>query len=40
MSILKFLTSKVFLKQIVLAIVAIVVFSFLMMRWLSYTTNH
>lgn len=40
MSITKFLTSKVFLKQLVLAIIAIVVISFIMLKWLSITTNH
>ena len=40
MSIVKFITSKTFLKQLGLAILAIVVLSFLMLRWLSYTTNH
>jgi len=40
MSIVKFLTSKTFLKQLVLAITAVIVLSFLMLRWLSYTTNH
>jgi beta-lactam-binding protein with PASTA domain len=40
MSLRKFLTSKVFLKQIVLAVVAIVVLSFLALKWLDYRTNH
>ncbi|MDX1278622.1 PASTA domain-containing protein [Oceanihabitans sediminis] len=40
MSIVKFLVSKTFLKQLVLAVLAVVVISFLMLRWLSYTTNH
>lgn len=40
MRIIKFLTSKTFLKQLVLAIVAIVVLSFLMLKWLKATTNH
>jgi len=40
MSIIKFLTSKVFFKQLVLAIVAVVIFCFLMLKWLSSTTNH
>jgi beta-lactam-binding protein with PASTA domain len=40
MSIVKFITSKTFLKQLALAIIAIVVLTFLMLRWLSYTTNH
>lgn len=40
MSIVKFLTSKVFFKQLALAIVAIVVLSFLILKWLNVTTNH
>ena len=40
MSLIGFLKSKVFLKQIVLAIVAIVVIAFLMLKWLNITTNH
>ncbi|RIA08917.1 PASTA domain-containing protein [Flavobacteriaceae bacterium MAR_2010_72] len=40
MSLVKFLTSKVFLKQIVIAFVAIVIISFLAMQWLKVSTNH
>lgn len=40
MSIVKFLFSKTFLKQLALAIIAIVVFCFLMLKWLKSTTNH
>lgn len=40
MSIIKFLISKTFLKQIILAIVAIVVLCFIMLKWLNITTNH
>ena len=40
MSILKFLTSKVFFKQLGLAIVALIVICFLMLQWLKITTNH
>lgn len=40
MSFVKFITSKVFLKQLVLAIVAIVVLSFFALKWLNITTNH
>lgn len=40
MSLIKFLTSKVFLKQIILAIVVLVVVAFLALKWLSYRTNH
>ncbi|MCF7567231.1 PASTA domain-containing protein [Sabulilitoribacter arenilitoris] len=40
MSIIKFLVSKTFLKQILLVIVALVVFCFLMLQWLKSSTNH
>ncbi|WP_367182413.1 PASTA domain-containing protein [Winogradskyella sp.] len=40
MSLVKFLTSKVFLKQLALAIVAVVVLSFFILKWLNVTTNH
>lgn len=40
MSLVKFLTNKVFFKQLALAIVAIVVLSFIMLKWLNITTNH
>ncbi len=40
MSIVKFLTSKVFFKQLALAIVAVVVLCFIMLKWLNITTNH
>ncbi len=40
MSIIKFLTSKTFLMQLALAIVAIVVISFIILKWLNITTNH
>ena len=40
MSIIKFLKSKVFFKQILLAVVAIVVLSFIILKWLNITTNH
>ncbi len=40
MSLVKFLTSKVFFKQLALAIVAVVVLSFFMLKWLNVTTNH
>ena len=40
MGIVKFLTSKVFLKQLALAIVALLVFSFLVLKWLEVTTNN
>lgn len=40
MSIIKFLTSKVFLKQIALAVIAVIVLSFVVLKWLNYSTNH
>ncbi|MBC3847334.1 PASTA domain-containing protein [Winogradskyella echinorum] len=40
MSFVKFLTSKVFFKQLALAVVAVVVLCFLMLKWLTITTNH
>ena len=40
MSLIKFLTSKVFFKQLLLAAGAVVVLSFMMMQWLRFTTNH
>ncbi|NJX16570.1 PASTA domain-containing protein [Tamlana crocina] len=40
MSALKFLTSKAFLKQIVLAIVALAVLCFIILKWLNISTNH
>lgn len=40
MSIVKFLTSKVFFKQLAIAVVAVVVFCFLILKWLDITTNN
>lgn len=40
MSIIKFLTSKTFLKQILLALVALLVLCFILLKWLKVTTNH
>lgn len=40
MSIIKFLTSKTFLKQILLALVAVVVLCFIILKWLNISTNH
>lgn len=40
MSIIKFLTTKTFFKQLLLAAVAIVVLVFFAMKWLKFTTNH
>ncbi|MCX7547624.1 PASTA domain-containing protein [Xanthomarina sp. F1114] len=40
MSLIKFLKSKTFLKQIVLAFVAIFILTFIMLKWLKVSTNH
>lgn len=40
MSIVKFLVSKVFFKQILLAVVAVVVLCFIVLQWLKVATNH
>ena len=40
MSLRKFLTSKVFFIQLAIAVVLVVVIAFVMMKWLSFTTNH
>ena len=40
MSLIKFLTSKVFFEQLAIAVVAIVVLCFLVLKWLDVTTNH
>ena len=40
MSFVKFLSSKVFFKLLALAIVAIIVLSFFVLKWLNVTTNH
>jgi beta-lactam-binding protein with PASTA domain len=40
MSFFKFLTSKVFLKQIALALILVVVLAYVILQWLKVTTNH
>ena len=40
MSIIKFITSKTFFKQLLLALVASVVLVFFAMKWLKISTNH
>jgi beta-lactam-binding protein with PASTA domain len=40
MSIIKFLSSKTFLKQIALAVAAIIVLTIILMKWLNISTNH
>ncbi|WP_442266042.1 PASTA domain-containing protein [Tenacibaculum sp. ZS6-P6] len=40
MKLLQFLKSKVFVKQIIIAIIGLLLFVFLLQWWLGYTTNH
>lgn len=40
MSLIKFLTSKTFFKQVLLAVAAVVVLCFILLKWLNITTNH
>ncbi|MCB0470578.1 MAG: PASTA domain-containing protein, partial [Flavobacteriaceae bacterium] len=40
MSLIKFLTSKVFVKQLVLALLAVIVLVFILLKWLNVKTNH
>lgn len=40
MSIIKFLISKTFLKQLALALIALAVLCFIFLKWLTTTTNH
>ncbi|UMB53996.1 PASTA domain-containing protein [Lutibacter sp. A64] len=40
MSLIKFIKSKMFLKQLVIAFVGLVVFIFVVMKWLNISTNH
>jgi len=40
MSIIKFLTSKTFFKQLLLAVVAILILVFFILKWLKISTNH
>ncbi|GAA4293126.1 PASTA domain-containing protein [Aestuariibaculum suncheonense] len=40
MSLIKFLTSKAFLKQIIIAVVAVFVLVYIILKWLNVTTNH
>lgn len=40
MSLIKFLKSKVFFKQLAIAVIAIVVLCFLLLKWLDSTTNN
>jgi len=40
MSLLNFLRSKVFLKQLLLALLALIIFAFIMLKYLKWRTNH
>lgn len=40
MSLIKFATSKTFLKQLIFAVVGLVVLVFIIMKWLNISTNH
>ncbi|MGY0393154.1 PASTA domain-containing protein [Bizionia sp. KMM 8389] len=40
MSFIKFLTSKTFITQIILAVVGLVILCFLLLKWLNISTNH
>ena len=40
MDFLRFLKSKTFLKQVIIAIVSILLLIFFLQWWLGYTTNH
>ena len=40
MSLIKFITSKIFFKQVLLGVVAIVVLCFILLKWLNISTNH
>lgn len=40
MSLIKFFTSKIFFKQVLLGVVATVVLCFILLKWLNISTNH
>ena len=40
MSLISFLKSKVFLKQLLLAVIALIVIVFIVLKWLKISTNH
>ena len=40
MSLRHYLTSKVFLIQVLIAVAIVAIMGFLFMHWLTYTTNH
>jgi beta-lactam-binding protein with PASTA domain len=40
MSLIKFITSKTFFKQVILAVIATFVLCFVLLKWLNISTNH
>lgn len=40
MSLIQFVKSKTFLKQLIFAVVGLVIFIFIVLKWLDVTTNH
>lgn len=40
MSLIQFIKSKTFLKQLLIAFVGLVIFAFVVMKWLNISTNH
>jgi len=40
MNLIKFILSKAFLKQLVFALIAIIILVFILMQWLKFSTNH
>lgn len=40
MSLIQFMKSKLFLKQLLFAVIVIIVFVFVVMKWLNISTNH
>ena len=40
MNLIQFVTSKTFLKQLIIAVAVLVLFVFVIMKWLNITTNH
>ena len=40
MSVIQFIKSKSFLKQLIIAFIAFLVFSVLVVQWLKFSTNH
>ena len=40
MSLIQFIKSKVFLKQLLFAVVGLAIFIFVVIKWLNISTNH